>query len=63
MADDADRANDQQQNLVDAAIKKAQSKSLDTTNLSGVCLTCGEVTGKFRRWCNKTCCEEWSNKN
>lgn len=63
MADDADRSSIQQQNLVDAAIKKSQIKSLDTTNSSGVCWNCGKVTGKVtgkvKRWCGVTCRDEW----
>jgi hypothetical protein len=59
MVDDADRASIQQQNLVDAAIKKSAMKSLDTTNTSGVCWTCGKATGIFKRWCGVTCRDEW----
>lgn len=62
MADDADRASDQQQNLVDAAIKqtiKQTIKPIDTTNKSGVCWTCGKFTGQFKRWCGVTCRDEW----
>lgn len=58
MADDADRASDQQQNLVDAAIKQT-IKPIDTTNKSGVCWTCGKFTGQFKRWCGVTCRDEW----
>jgi len=59
MADDADRASIQQQNLIDAAIKKTISNPLDTTNTSGVCWTCGKVTGHFKRWCGVTCRDEF----
>lgn len=59
MADDADRASIQQQNLVDAAINQLTFVPINTNNLSGVCWNCGKTTGKHKRWCNKTCCEEW----
>jgi len=62
MADEADIASIQQQYILDAAIKNAQGRSLDTTNINGVCWSCGKATGIFKRWCGVTCRDEWDRK-
>jgi hypothetical protein len=59
MADEADRAGDQQQIIFDATVKKIINTPLDTSNISGICWNCGEITGKSKRWCNSECRDDW----
>lgn len=59
MANEADDASIQQQNLIDAAIKKTTAMPLDTTNRTGCCWDCGKPTGHLKRWCDAQCRDSW----
>ena len=59
MADDADRASIQQQNIVDFEIRKITFVQINTNNLRGACWNCNKPTGKHKRWCNADCRDEW----
>lgn len=57
MADPADKADVQQQTLLDAAIRLIRSKPLDISNPSEICWSdgCEAHTGPDRRWCDGLC--------
>lgn len=45
-----------------AGIREAV-KRMDTTNPSGKCLYCDDLTGADKRWCSVSCRDEWSREN
>lgn len=58
MADEADRANEQAERLLNAALNMRKPEGPDAT---GYCLWCGEpLTGK-RRWCDAKCRDAWED--
>jgi hypothetical protein len=59
--DEADKASIQQQNLIDAAIKRTAKTKIDTGNVLGVCWNCGDETGHECRWCNAQCRDSWES--
>lgn len=63
MADEADRAEIQEQMARDLSIRAAIGKPLDMSNPSGECWNCGEETGIERRWCGPDCRNDWELDN
>lgn len=63
MADEADLADIQQQLILDAQIAAAKGKPLDTSNPSGECWYCFDMTGYERRFCDAQCCAGRSKDN
>jgi RNA polymerase-binding transcription factor DksA len=57
--DDADRADIQQQRLLDAQIAFTVNEKLVISNESGICWNCGEHIGTERRWCDANCRDDW----
>jgi hypothetical protein len=70
MSDDADYADEQQQTLLDASIKRIRAATLKIDG-NGWCLSCGNevlpllVNGKIitGRWCSVECRTAWSAEN
>jgi hypothetical protein len=64
MADEADRAEIQEQLARDLSIKAAIGKPLDLSNPSGLCWYCEEPTGTERRFCvGVECRDAWQKEN
>lgn len=63
MADDIDRANDQQQSLLDAAISVARQRAVVSLYGNGTCIVCeGDaipIGDKFGRFCGPECAREF----
>lgn len=61
MADDIDKASDQEQEQRDRAIAYARVvKKIEPT---GHCLECGEPIGDGMRWCNNSSRDDWQRWN
>lgn len=56
MADDADRAAEQMQRDIDAAVKRRRVEGPEGT---GFCLACGAVVEDRKRWCDAECRDDW----
>ena len=63
MADEADRAEIQEQLARDLSIKAAIGNPLDLSNPGGVCFYCEEPTGTDHRWCDIECRDAWQKEN
>lgn len=64
MADEADRAEIQEQLARDLSIKAAIGKPLDLSNPGGLCFYCDEPTGTERRFCvGVECRDAWQKEN
>lgn len=60
MADDADRAAEQQEMLLAAALaRRAQAGPVAT----GYCLHCGEPLAPNLRWCDADCRDDWQRSS
>lgn len=64
MADEADRAEMQEQLARDLSIKAAIGQPLDLSNPSCECWYCGDPTGTERRFCvGVECRDAWQKEN
>ena len=62
MADEIDRASDQEQVLRDSAIYSArQVRNIILS--TGKCLQCDADVAGDRRWCNSDCRDDWEKIN
>lgn len=62
MADEADRANDQMEEILKRSIAYTIMKK-QMIKATGVCLNCGEPLDQERRFCNHACMIDWSKLN
>lgn len=61
MIDDADRADQHIEEVIQDAIGRARrSPSLPYT---GLCHWCGDITGGGRRFCDADCREDWDRRH
>lgn len=62
MADDIDRASEQEAKQRDAAINNARA-STKYIAATGYCLECGAKVGAEMRWCDNFCRDDWQRWN
>lgn len=62
MADDIDKAQDQEQMTRDAILRAARDDK-PHAECTGYCLQCGEPVEAPRRWCDNQCRDDWQRWN